>query len=41
LTGLSLSWLFGFHTLLSLSSHRFLYAILPQHYRILRCNAVQ
>ena len=41
LTGLSFSWLFGFHTLLSLSSHRFLYAILPQHYRILRCNAVQ
>ena len=34
-------WLFGFHTLLSLSSHRFLYAILPQHYRILRCNAFE
>ena len=38
---LSCNWLVGFHALLTLSSHRFLYAILPQHYRILRCNAFE
>ena len=42
LTGVVFLLTFWFScSFLSLSSYKFLYAILPQHYRILRCNALE